>query len=121
MALRGAGERKKALRRGRMSEYLAAFHLLLRGYSVLAMRYRVKSGEIDIIARKGDVVSFIEVKARATTEASVLAVDGWTQNRIRNASMAWLSRQPDAGRLSCSYDIVAVRPWRWPVHLKDAF
>jgi putative endonuclease len=121
MASRSAGDRKKAQRRGHVSEYLAAFSLLLRGYRILAMRYRVKAGEIDIIARKGDLTSFIEVKARATTEASVFAVDGWTQNRIRNASMSWLSSQKDAGQLSYSYDIVAVRPWRWPVHLRDAF
>ena len=121
MPPRSADDRKKALRRGHVSEYIAAFSLMLRGYRILAMRYRVKSGEIDIIARKGDVVSFIEVKARASTEASVFAVDGWTQNRIRNASMSWLSVQKDAGLLSYSYDIVAVRPWRWPVHLRDAF
>ena len=121
MVPRSAEDRKKALRRGHVSEYIAAFSLMLRGYRILAMRYRVKSGEIDIITRKGDIVSFIEVKARATTEASVFAVDGSTQNRIRNASMSWLSSQRDAGRLSYSYDIVAVRPWRWPVHLKDAF
>ena len=121
MVPRGSRDRKKALRRGHVSEYVAAFCLMLRGYRVVAMRYRVKSGEIDIIARKGGVVSFIEVKARATTEASVFAVDGETQSRIRNASMAWLSSQKDAGRLSYSYDIIAVRPWRWPVHLRDAF
>ncbi|UVC08949.1 YraN family protein [Rhizobium sp. TH2] len=121
MPPRSPKDRKKALRRGHVSEYLAALSLTLRGYRIVAMRYRVKSGEIDIIARKRDVVSFIEVKARATTEASVFAVDGWTQNRIRNASMFWLSSQKDAGLLSYSYDIVAVRPWRWPVHLRDAF
>jgi putative endonuclease len=121
MAPRSAVDRKKALRRGHVSEYFAAFALMLRGYRIVAMRYRVKSGEIDIIARKGDVISFVEVKARATTEASVFAVDGSTQNRIRNASTFWLSTRKDAGSLSYSYDIVAVRPWRWPIHLKDAF
>lgn len=121
MAERSADQRRKALRRGHLSEYLAALSLMLRGYRILAMNYRVKAGEIDIIARKGDVVSFVEVKARATTEASVVAVSGLAQSRIRNASLFWLSRQPDGGALSYSYDIVAVRPRRWPVHLKDAF
>lgn len=118
---RDANERRRSLRRGQLSEYSAALSLILRGYRILAMRYRVKAGEIDIIAQKGDLVSFIEVKARRTTEESVFAVGGSAQQRIRNASLYWLKTRPDAGRLSLSYDIIAVAPWRWPVHFKDAF
>jgi putative endonuclease len=126
MAARDADQRRKAqrikaLRRGSFSEYLAAFSLMLRGYRILAMRYRVKSGEIDIIARKGDLVSFVEVKARATAADSVFAVNGLTQSRIRNASLYWLQTQKDASQLCYSYDIIAVRPWRWPEHFRDAF
>lgn len=121
MAARDADTRRKSLRRGHLSEYLAAFSLMLRGYRILAMRYRVKSGEIDIIAKKGDLVSFIEVKARRTAEQAVFAVSGPAQSRIRNASLYWLKTRHDAGRLSLSYDIVAVRPWRWPEHFRDAF
>jgi len=117
----GKARRLKALRRGYVSEYLAALSLILRGHRILAMRYKVKSGEIDIIARKGDLVSFIEVKARATARDSVFAVNGLTQTRIRNASLHWLKGQRDAGRLSLSYDIIAVRPWRWPEHFRDAY
>ena len=91
------------------------------GHRIVVLRYRTKAGEIDLIARRGDLVRFVEVKARADTAASGFAVTGETQRRIRNASDFWLSRQPDAARLSASYDIVAVRPWRLPVHLKDAF
>lgn len=118
---RRKAQRIKALRRGGFSEYLAALSLILRGYRILAMRYRVKSGEIDIIAKKGDLVSFVEVKARQTAEESVFAVNGLTQSRIRNASLYWLKTRPDAGRLSLSYDIVAVQPWRWPRHFRDAY
>ena len=126
MAARDADQRRKAqrikaLRRGSFSEYLAAFSLMLRGYRILAMRYRVKSGEIDIIARKGDLVSFVEVKARATAADSVFAVNGLTQSRIKNASLYWLQTQKDASQMSYSYDIIAVRPWRWPEHFRDAF
>ncbi|MCB1445436.1 MAG: YraN family protein [Rhizobiaceae bacterium] len=121
MAPRGTADRRKAFRRGIVSEYVAAGYLLLRGYRILAMRYRSKAGEIDIIARKGDLVGFVEVKARASSEQSVFAVGNETQRRIRNASMTWLARQPDAGSLSLRYDILAVRPWRLPVHFKDAF
>ena len=121
MAPRATSDRQRALRRGRWSEYVAAAFLLLKGYRILGLRYRVKSGEIDIIARRGDLIAFVEVKARRSVDDSVFAVDGQTQRRIRNASLHWLQGRPDAGRLALRYDIVAVRPWRWPVHLKDAF
>ena len=114
-------KRRKAFRRGHVSEYLAALYLLAKGYRIRAIRYRTKLGEIDIIARRGDLVVCVEVKARRDVESAVFAVTGRTQARIRAASALWLSRQPDAHRLSLRYDIVAVLPWRLPKHLIDAF
>ena len=66
--------RRKALRRGRMSEYVAAIFLMLKGYRILALRHRTRLGEIDIIARKGDLAVFVEVKARHGEAAAVDAV-----------------------------------------------
>lgn len=114
-------KRLTALRRGSLAEYRAALSLLLKGYRIVAFRYRTKLGEIDIIARKGDLVACVEVKARRSLEQSVFAVSGSAQRRIRAASDLWLAKQPDAARLSMRYDIVSVTPWRWPVHLPDAF
>ena len=113
--------RLKAFRRGHVSEYLAALYLLAKGYRIRAIRYRTKLGEIDIIARRGDLVVCVEVKARRDVGSAVFAVTGTTQNRIRAASDIWLSRQPDAHRLSLRYDIVAVLPWRLPKHFVNAF
>lgn len=113
--------RRKAFRRGHRAELVAALYLIARRYRILAIRYRTKVGEIDIIARKGDLVACIEVKARASEEGAVFAVTGTAQHRIRAASDVWLARQPDAHRLSIRYDIVAVLPWRLPRHLPDAF
>ena len=121
MAPSGRDVRRKALRRGALSEYLAAAFLLARGYRIVVMRFRTRSGEIDIIARKGDLVAFVEVKARRGTNEAVLAVDPSTQRRIRNASLDWIGRQKDSAMLSWRYDIVAVRPWRWPRHFINAF
>ncbi len=113
--------RLKAFRRGHVSEYIAALYLMAKGYRIRAIRYRTKLGEIDIIARRGDLVVCVEVKARRDVDSAVFAVTATTQNRIRAASEVWLSRQPDGHRLSMRYDIVAVRPWRFPKHLVDAF
>lgn len=113
--------RRRAERYGRLSEYVAAGFLMLKGYRILALRHRTPMGEIDIIARKRDLVIFIEVKARARSADAVDAVGATTQRRIRDASDLWLSRRRDAPLLSQRYDIIAVQPWRFPVHVKDAF
>ena len=113
--------RRKALLVGRLSEYYAAVYLMFRGYRIAAMRFRVKAGEVDIIARKGNLVAFVEVKARRITGDAVFAVDPATQRRIRNASLAWIARQPDAASLAYRYDIVAVTPRSRPQHFSDAF
>lgn len=113
--------RRRAFRRGHRAELAAALYLFAKGYRILAIRYRTKAGEIDIIARKGDLIACVEVKARASEEGAVFAVNGSAQHRIRAASDVWLARQPDAHRLSVRYDIIAVLPWRLPRHLPDAF
>ena len=113
--------RRKALRRGRMSEYVAAVFLMLKGYRILALRHRTRLGEIDIIARKGDLAVFVEVKARRGEAAAVDAVSIAAQKRIRAASDLWLARQADQARLSLRYDILAIMPGRLPRHFIDAF
>jgi putative endonuclease len=118
----GSQDRKlAAYRRGFAAEYKAALFLLLKGYRISAMRYRTKAGEIDIIARKGDLVAFVEVKARKSIEAGVDAVGYETMRRIRSASDHWLARQTDFSRLSSRFDIMIVLPFRLPRHIKNAF
>ncbi|MBW6423421.1 YraN family protein [Rhizobium sp. XQZ8] len=121
----GAGrktvDRRKAYRRGHLSEYLAALYLMAKGYRILAIRYRTRLGEIDLIARRRDLIVFVEVKARASEIDAVDAVGYDTQRRIRAASDIWLSKRRDAGTLSQRYDVIAVLPWRMPRHFPDAF
>ncbi|MGV1759138.1 YraN family protein [Rhizobium sp. A22-96] len=114
-------KRQKAWRRGHVAEYLAAAFLLLKGYRILAIRHRTKLGEIDIVARKGDLAVFVEVKSRRGAQEAIDAVSFSSQKRIRAASDLWLARQPDFARLSQRYDIVAMLPGRWPQHFPDAF
>ncbi|CAN7536430.1 MULTISPECIES: YraN family protein [Ensifer] len=122
MATEGPDRRRLgAQRRGRFAEYRAALCLIVKGYRIVAMRHRTKLGEIDIIARRGDLIACVEVKARRSADDGVFAVTGTAQHRIRAASDLWLARQPDFARLSVRYDIITVTPWRWPRHLPDAF
>lgn len=122
MRPKGADQKRiRAERLGRWSEYRAALALLFKGYRIVALRYKTKAGEVDIIARRGDLVIFVEVKARRDLRAGVDAVGYEAERRIANAADHWLRRQSDATRLSLRHDIIVVRPWRWPTHFESAF
>ena len=118
----GAGRhgKRRAYRRGHRAEWLAALALMLKGYRIVARRFRTKAGEVDLIARRGDLVALVEVKARAGEREAIDAVTANASRRIAAAGDIWLSRQPDAARLSVRCDIVAVLPWRWPRHFPGA-
>jgi len=118
---RRKSDRRKAYRRGHVAEYIAAFYLFTKGYRILAIRHRTRLGEIDVIARKGDLVVFVEVKARADEQQAIDAVGFMTQKRIRDASDLWLAKRADRARLSQRYDIIAILFGRLPRHFTDAF
>ena len=91
------------------------------GCRILARRHRTKLGEFDLIARRGDLVPLVEVKARRTLMEAMEAMAHSSERRIEGAADLWLSRQPDYGKLSIRFDMVAVLAWRWPVHVENAF
>ncbi len=113
--------RLSAYRRGNRGEWLAALALAAKGYRIVARNYRTKLGEIDLIARRGDLVAIVEVKARPTLAEAMDAIGRQSARRIDGAADMWLSRQPDFARLSVRFDLVAVLPWRWPVHVENVF
>jgi putative endonuclease len=94
---------------------------MLKGYRILARRYRTKLGEIDLIARRGDVVAIVEVKVRPSLRQAMEALPALSERRIAAAADLWLARQPDHARLSLRFDMVAVVPRRWPAHVENIF
>jgi len=116
-----AAQRYGAYRRGHRGEWLAALALMLKGYRIVARRYRTKAGEIDLIARRGDLVLIVEVKARKTLIEAMDAIARESERRIEGAADLWLTRQKDYAKLSMRFDMVAVLPWRWPVHVENVF
>ena len=107
--------------RGARGEWKAALFLMAKGYRIVARNYKTKLGEIDLIVRRGDLVAMVEVKARATLMQAHDAVGTEAQRRISNAADLWLSRQSDYSRLSVRFDIIAILPWRLPVHAENAW
>ena len=94
---------------GKHGEDLACRELRRRGYAVLARRYRTRWGEIDIVARDGDTLVFIEVKTRRSTGfgGPVAAVNFRKQRRLINMARSYLlglaGPEPP-----CRFDVVGV-------------
>jgi putative endonuclease len=114
--------RPKARRFGRAAEWAAALHLRCLGYRVLARSYRVRGGEIDIIARRGPLLVFVEVKARPNLKAAQIAIMPAQRQRIARAAAVWLTSHPTLAT-TCDFrgDAIFVAPWRWPRHCPGAF
>jgi putative endonuclease len=114
-------ERQVAFRLGLSAETRAAAFLLAKGYRIAARRWKSPVGEIDLVVRRGRLLVFVEVKARAVLDDAAEAVTERQQHRIVAAAKAWLARHPDDHDCDIRFDAVLVAPWRLPRHLKAAF
>jgi putative endonuclease len=94
---------------GKRGEDLAAAELERRGYAILTRRYRTRHGEIDIVARDGDTIVFVEVKAKETDEfgTAAEAVTIRKQRRIVSMSVDYLARNRLTAK-PCRFDVVAI-------------
>jgi putative endonuclease len=110
--------RQQAEAKGRRAELIAAIWLMLKGYRILARRVKTKMGEIDLIARKGKILAFIEVKARSGFNESL---SPQSAGRIARAAALWTSSRPWARSLFMRFDIVAIVPGHAPRHYANAF
>jgi len=114
-------QRRASQAAGRRAERIAAWLLRLKGYSVLAQGLRHPAGEIDILAKRGNVLAAIEVKQRGDLTAASEALRPRQQARIMRAAEAYLARRPDASRLSLRFDVVLIARGRFPRHIEDAW
>lgn len=111
-------KRQAAERRGRGAERLAALWLLLHGWRILARRARVPGGEVDLIARRGRTLAFVEVKARATAAAAEMALDAWRLRRVAVAAERLAPRFMRAGD-DLRIDAIFIIPRRLPRHVPN--
>jgi putative endonuclease len=114
-------ERVAAFRTGLSAESRAAAYLMAKGYRILAKRYRTPHGEIDIVARRRNLVAFIEVKARASLDDAAYAVTPRQQQRIVNAAQVWLVAHPEHAEFELRFDAMLIAPRRLPRHVLAAF
>jgi putative endonuclease len=116
-----APERIAAFRTGISAESRAAAYLMAKGYRILAKRFRTPYGEIDLVAKRRNLVAFVEVKARASLDEAAYAVTARQQGRIIAAAQAWLMAHPEHAEFELRFDAVLIAPRRLPRHLLAAF
>ena len=114
-------ERVAAHFTGLSAESRAAAWLIAKGYRILARRFRTPHGEIDIVARRRNLIAFVEVKARASLDEAAYAVTARQQQRIVNAAEGWLMTHPEHADFDLRFDAMLIAPRRLPRHLLAAF
>lgn len=115
-----SGRRLEAERQGRRGEWLAAWFLRLKGWRIVAQRVKTRRGEVDLIARRGRMVAFVEVKWRGQADQLGLAIDARRLARVAAAAevlAARFLREGDDMRI----DVLLLAPKRWPHHIINAW
>lgn len=111
--------RLRFYKRGLWGERLARLFLALKGYSFLEKRFKTSVGEIDLIMRDGTCLVVVEVKVRGTLAQGLEAMTRRNQKRVQNAFLSFLTRHPQYVLNDVRFDLVVIRPWRFPVHMKN--
>jgi putative endonuclease len=113
--------RVEAFRTGISAEARAAALLMAKGYRILAKRFRTPHGEIDIVARRRNLLAFVEVKARNSLDEAAYAVTPRQQARIIAAAQMWLMAHPEHAEYDLRFDAMLIAPRRLPRHVLSAF
>jgi putative endonuclease len=116
MTPKASRDRKRAHGLALFAEHVAEVLLRLKGYRILARRYAIKEGEIDLLARRGDTIAFVEVKVRPTLDEARTAIDFVKRRRVSRAARSWLTSHPWAAPLAWRGGAIFVAPWRFPRH-----
>lgn len=120
-------KRKEAHKRGLKAEKTAVRWLRMKGYQILAERYKNAFGEVDILAKKGNVLALVEVKARKTYRECAESITPAKQQRQIKAAKSLLAYPGvyakffNSSQVQVRFDVMMIRPWRLPRHMINAF
>ena len=112
--------RQVAEARGRRAETIAAWWLRLHGWRILARRARVSGGEVDLVAKRGRTVAFVEVKQRNSEDAAAMALDQYRLRRVVVAAERLAPRFAHAGE-DIRIDAIFLVPGKLPRHLVNVW
>ena len=132
-------DRRRAYLSGKRAERIACWWLRLKGYRNLAVNWRCSAGEIDILARRGNVLAAVEVKRRSqgvtvgetAGDAALYAISPRQQARVARAAEIFMTRRSDCQGLELRLDAITVTEptswagralkWGWPRHFPAAW
>lgn len=108
-------------KKGLQAEFKAKTYLRMKGYRVLAERFKTPVGEIDLIVKKNNIIVFVEVKLRASLDAAAESIHGRNQSRVRNAAELYLQKYPEYNECELRFDALMLAPRALPRHIENAF
>jgi putative endonuclease len=117
---RPAAARRAAEDAGRRAERLAGWWLRLKGWQILDRRVRTPAGEVDLVAKRGALIAFVEVKARRTPAALDHAIDQRRLARVAAAAEVLMPRYATAGE-DIRVDVILLAPGTRPRHIENAW
>lgn len=115
------GKQQAAWRFGWRAEILAAWWLRFKGHAIIARRYRSPAGELDLIARRGSLLIFVEVKARRDYQTAAESISRRQQQRIARAAESFVAHHPRHQNATIRFDVVLIAPGHRPQHIADAW
>lgn len=113
-------DRRVAEAAGRRGERLAGWWLRLKGWQILDRRVRTPAGEVDLIAKRGDLIAFVEVKTRATIAELDFAIDERRLARVAAAAELLMPRYATGGE-DIRVDVILLAPGARPRHIENAW
>jgi putative endonuclease len=113
-------DRRAAETRGRDGETRAAWFLRLKGWRILDKRVRTPAGEIDLVAKRGKLIAFVEVKTRATAAELDYAIDEFRLSRVAAAAEYLMPRYATNGE-DIRVDVILIAPGTLPRHIENAW
>ena len=113
-------DRRAAEASGRRGERIAAWWLRLKGWRILDKRVRTPAGEVDLVARKGNLIAFVEVKSRATEAELDFAIDERRLSRVAAAAEVLMPRYAGPGD-DIRVDVILLAPGVRPRHIENAW
>ncbi|HXV73835.1 MAG TPA: YraN family protein [Sphingomonadales bacterium] len=111
----------ETFRRGKAGEALAALCLMLKGYRILARRYKTPVGEADLVAARGKILVFAEVKSRGDYGAAAEAITARQRRRIMRAAEYFLGSNLRYAAHDVRFDALIVLPFFRIRHVENAF
>ena len=112
--------RRTAETSGRTGETIAAWYLRIKGWRILATRVRTPAGEVDLVAKRGKMIAFVEVKTRATSAELDHAIDERRLARVAAAAEILGARYATNGE-DIRIDVILVSPGARPRHIENAW